>query len=385
MSNEPTPEDWDPRSADAVEDQIATFDRLRRTCPVAYSDSLQWSVFRHADVVRALDDPDTFSNEVSTHVSVPNGMDAPLHTAYRRIIDPYFSAERMAAFEPVCRRIAAGLLGALPTDRDVEIMEALAQPFALQAQAGFLEWPAELHEPLREWVRANHAATRSRDPAATAAVAMAFDRHIRAVLAERRRHPVRRDDAASRLLRERVDGRELTETEIVSILRNWTVGELATIAASVGILVHFFARHPDVLRRLHDERTQLATAIDEILRIQPPLIASRRRTTCPVTVAGRPIGAGERVTLMWASANRDESAFGDPDEFRLDRDPALNLLYGRGPHVCPGAPLARLELRVFAEEFLRLDLRPRLAAAQPPIHAIYPGAGYATLQVRFGP
>jgi cytochrome P450 len=384
MPNESMTADWDPRSADAAGDLTATCDRLRRTCPVAYSTFLHWSVFRHADVARALDDPRSFSNEVSAHPSVPNGMDPPVHTAYRRIIDPSFSAERMSALEPACRRIAADLLDDLPRDREVEVMDALAEPFALRAQAAFLDWPAEQQAPLREWVRANHAATRARDPAAAAAVALAFDQHIRAVLDDCRRAPGGRDDAASRLLREQLEGRALSEAEIVSILRNWTVGELATLAASVGILVYFLARRADVLRQLRADAGLIPPAIDEILRIHPPLVSSRRKTTCPVTIAGRRIDAAERVTLMWASANRDEEIFGDPDEFRPDRDPELNLLYGRGLHVCPGAPLARLELRVLVEELLSRDFAPRLDAARPPVAAIYPGSGFARLFVRFG-
>ncbi|HET9862606.1 MAG TPA: cytochrome P450 [Steroidobacteraceae bacterium] len=376
--------EWDPQSGQAIHDPVANYDAMRRRCPVAHSQLLHWSLFRHADVVRALDQPEIFSNEVSTHLSVPNGMDPPVHTGYRRIIDPYFSAQRMRALEPACRRIAAGLLDAVPADAAVEVMETLAEPFALRAQAAFLDWPAELHAPLREWVCANHAATRSRDPAATAAVALAFDRHIRAVLEARRRGAVTGDDVASRLMRERIEGRELTEAEIVSILRNWTVGELATIAASVGILVHFFAQRPEVVRRLRADTGLLPAAIDEILRIDPPLIASRRKTKCPVTVAGQSLGAGERVTLLWASANRDERTCGDPDEFRTDRDPELNLLYGRGLHVCPGAPLARLELRVFVEEFLARGFEPQVVAAPAPVRAIYPGSGFATLHVRFG-
>jgi cytochrome P450 len=84
---------------------------------------------------------------------------------------------------------------------------------------------------------------------------------------------------------------------------------------------------------------------------------------------------------MWASANRDEAVFGDPDEFRLDRDPALNLLYGAGIHVCPGAPLARLELRVFMEELLRRVPRLALCPDKQPVRAVYPASGFSFLPI----
>ena len=92
--------------------------------------------------------------------------------------------------------------------------------------------------------------------------------------------------------------------------------------------------------------------------------------------------AGDRMTLMWASANRDEAVFGDPDEFRLDRDPSQNLLYGAGIHVCPGAPLARLELRIFLEELLNHTQRLELVPHRVPQKAAYPASGFAVLPLR---
>lgn len=372
--------DWDPFCSDAGKNQIERYDELRRRCPIAHSGALGWSVFRHGDVMRVLEDPDTFSNAVSAHLSVPNGMDPPEHTAYRRIIEPYFSPQRMEAIEPHCRTIAAGLISRLPASGEVEVMAQLAEDFALQAQCAFLGWPVELHAPLRAWVRKNHAATRSRDRSVMAAVAMEFDGHIREVLAARRRaSSATPNDVASELLKEAVRGRELSDEEIVSILRNWTVGELATISAAIGILMHYLAERPSLWEQLRENTGQLHAAIDEILRIDAPLMTARRVTKCPVKLGGQSLAAGERVTLMWASANRDERVFGDPDEFRLDRDPSLNLLYGAGIHVCPGAPLARLELRVFMEELLDKIDRLSLSPEHPPVRALYPAAGFATL------
>ncbi len=107
---EKTEPDWDPRSAEALHDQLAVYDQMREHCPVAYSEFMQWSLFRHEDVLRVLNDHQTFSNAVSRHLSVPNGMDPPEHTPYRRIIEPYFAPDRMEAFEPVCREIVVDLV-----------------------------------------------------------------------------------------------------------------------------------------------------------------------------------------------------------------------------------------------------------------------------------
>lgn len=371
--------DWDPFSPEAAADQIALYDRLRRRCPIAHSEALGTSLLRHADVMRVLDDPRAFSNAVSAHVSVPNGMDPPIHTDYRQIIDPYFSADRMQALEPRCRGIAVDLLERLPDGEEVEFVAQAAEEFALQAQCAFLNWPAELHRPLRDWVRKNHAATRSRNREAMAAVALEFDGHIRDVLRARRSAGANAEDVASELLREQIRGRHLADEEIVSILRNWTVGELATISASIGIIVQYLAAHPEWQRRLRTDRAHIAPAIDEMLRIEAPLMTSRRVTTEPVSLGGTELEAGRRIAIMWASANRDEQVFGDPDELKLDRDPSLNLLYGTGIHVCPGAPLARLELRVFVEELLARFEVERGGAS--PVRAIYPAGGFASVPV----
>lgn len=375
------PADWDPYSAAASENQVATGDELRRRCPVAHSDALGWSLFRHEDVMRALHDPATFSNAVSTRVSVPNGMDPPRHTQYRRIIDPCFSPQRMQAIEPACRDIARDLIAGLP-EGDVDAMDRFADEYALQAQCAFLGWPVELHRPLRDWVRRNHEAVRGRDRAQMAQVAFEFDQHIRSVLAQRRAAGPGTEDLTDQLLCEQVEGRDLEDEEIVSILRNWTVGELATISACVGILAAFCAARPDIQAQLRADSALLPTAIDEILRIEAPLMTSRRIAACPVEIGGRKIEAGERITLMWASANRDERVFGQPEEFRLDRDPAMNLLYGAGIHICPGAPLARLELRVLMEELLRaMEILPQ--PRDRPTRALYPAGGFSVVPVRF--
>ncbi len=378
-----TPADWDPRSEAVLSDQIAAYDAMRRRCPVAYSDYLGWSLFRHADVVRALDAHDVFSSAVSSHLSVPSGMDPPAHTAYRRLIEGHFEPRRVAAFEPSCRAISAELVAALEEGAEIDLVARLARPFAVRVQCAYLGWPEALHAPLLRWVRRNHEATLARDAAAMASVALEFDGYIRDLLAER----IAAGDAAPHdittdLLRQEIDGRPLGHDEIVSILRNWTVGELGTIAACVGILGHYLAANPPVQRRLRDEPGLLPAAIDEILRIHAPLVANRRVTTRAVEIGGRRIAAGERITLLWASANRDEDVFGNPDAFRLDRDPARNLLYGRGIHVCPGAGLSRLELRVVMEELLRATRWIDPAPGRQPTLAVYPASGFSALPLR---
>ena len=375
-----TGDDWDPRAPHVLADQIAAYDELRGRCPVAHSEYLGWSVLRHDDVVAVLQDHETFSNVVSDRLTVPNGMDPPEHTEYRRINDKYFTPDRMAAFEPRCREIARGLLAQLPDEGDVDLMHAVARTYALRVQSAFLGWHVELEEPLRAWVRKNHEATLARDRTAMAAIALEFDGYIRDLLAERRAlGDEAPHDITTELMGDTVFGRPVTDEELVSLLRNWTVGELSTIAASVGIIAEFLASRPEVQEQLRGAPELVERATDEILRIHAPLIANRRVTTRPATLRNRELDAAERVTVIWPAANRDPEVFGDPDEFRLDRDPELNLVYGTGVHYCPGAPLARLELALVTTELLTaFDLAPAKSAAEP-VRAIYPASGFAEL------
>jgi cytochrome P450 len=376
-------QDWDPRSDAVLRDQRAAYDEMRERCPVAYSDFLGWSLFRHEDIIRVLNDPDTFSNAVSRHLSVPNGMDPPEHTGYRRIIESYFRPERMEAFEPQCRTIAASLVQSLLERDEIELISEFANWFSVRVQCSSLGWPAEMYEPLSLWTQKNHKATLAEDRVVMAKIALEFEGYIVRLLQVRRTAGAQAsDDITTSLLRQQVGGRPLRDEQIVSVLRNWTVGEVGTISAAVGILVHYISEHADLQRRLRAQPSLLPAAIEEILRIHGPLVANRRITTHPVEMGGRKIGAGERISLIWISANRDGRVFEDPDAFRLDRDPAANLLYGAGIHVCPGAPLARMEMRVSMEELLARTTRIDPIPDRPPASAVYPASGFATLPLR---
>lgn len=382
MNNGNSP-DWDPHSDTATTDQLAAYDEMRNRCPVAFSKQHQWSLFRHDEIMRVLHDHDTFSNVVSHHLSVPNGMDPPQHTAYRKLIESFFSSDAMSAFEPVCRSLASTLVKNLPRNRSVEVVSTFAQTFALQVQCAFLGWPFSMQEPLRQWSRKNQEAIVKQEREKLSDIAAEFSSYIKELLQTRRDSDEQAPrDVTSVLLQSEVDGRWLTDEEIVSILRNWTAGEIGTIAGAVSILLLFLAEHPELQQELRERPEKLPEAIDEILRIHGPLISNRRRATRSVTVGGRAINAGEKLSLFWISANRDEQVFEDAALFRWGRDQNKNLLYGAGIHVCPGAPLARLELRVLMEEVLAGTKDITLIGAAPT-RAVFPAGGFSQLNIQF--
>ena len=382
MNNSPQP-DWNPTSPEVQRDQRAAYDEMRRRCPVAYSEFMGWSLFRHEDVMRVLLDHETFSSAASRHLNVPSGMDQPEHTAYRRIIEPYFSEKRMAAFETVCRDLAAKLVPSLNSRPEVQFMADAALPFAVQVQCAFLGWPAALHEPLVLWTQRNQEATLAQDRKALSERAREFEAIIDDQLDARVQSKAGPEtDLTASLMREEVWGRALSKEEVASIVRNWTAGEIGTISAANGILAQYLAAHADLQNQLRARPDLLPAAIEEILRIHGPLVSNRRITKRAVEIGGRKIQAGERITLMWIAANRDERVFEEPDSFRLDRDQSQNLLWGAGIHVCPGMPLAQLEMRVFLEELLSHTHEIALVPERAARLAGYPASGYASLPLR---
>jgi cytochrome P450 len=371
--------DWDPRSPRVLADQCAAYDEMRGRCPVARSEMLGWTLFRHEDVSNVLADPDTFSNQASQHRSVPNGMDPPEHGPYRAAIEPFFGPEVLREYAPTCRNIASGLLAALAADGSCDCIERFAMPFAARCQCAFLGWPERMAESMCDWTRRNRQATLDGDRALLTAIAQEFRAFVTQLLAERRsRSEHRKQDITARLLSARVNGEPLTDEDLTSLFRNWTVGEVGSLTAAVGIVVHELASQRGLQERLRQEPALLPVAIEEILRVRGPLVANVRRTTREVQIGGRNIPSGERVTLAWISANRDERVFEDPREVRLDRPQRDSLLFGAGIHVCPGAPLARLEMRIAIEELLRHSSHIELAREGRPTPAVYPANGWAT-------
>jgi cytochrome P450 len=354
---------------------------MRADCPVARSPR-GVTLFRHADVLAAATDPTTFSSAASAHRAVPNTLDPPEHTAFRTAVDAFFTPERIQALEPRLRTIAREIISALPHGVAVDAIADIGNPFAVRAQADWLGWQG-IEDKLLAWMADNHAATRSGDRARTAGVATAFDDLVAAQV--RRRRLLGADapnDPTTELLQVTVNGQLLTDADIVSILRNWTAGDLGSMAAAMGVVVHFLATHPEVQELLRSGAGDLATGIDEMLRIDDPFLVNRRVTTAATQVAGFVLEPGTLVYLNWTSANRDESVFGDPDFYRPEDHAPHNIVYGAGVHVCPGRSLATLELVVAAETLLSLTTRVELVADGEAVRETYPLGGWQRLPVR---
>lgn len=363
-------------------DLRAYTDELRPDHAVVRNDHDEWVLLRHHLVRAAALHDAVFSSAVSRFLQVPNGLDGDTHTAFRAALDPFLSASALAPYEPEFARIAAELVTSLPVGGAVDAVGDIGAAFAVRAQSAWLGWPTDLEGRLLAWVAENHEATRAGDSTRTARVAAEFDGIIASVLAGRSA-ATPPADVTDELLRTEVEGRRLTDAELVSVLRNWTGGDLGSIALCVGVLVHQLAADQELQARLRDgvPDAELDAVIDEVLRLDDPFVSNRRVTTCPVEVGGVELPAGAPVKLHWTSANRDEAVFGDPDTFDPVGHAADNLVYGAGRHACPGRLLATLELRTVVRALLAgtgsIVLDPDAAA----VREVAPVGGWATVPV----
>lgn len=381
-------------------DLRALTDNLRQAHDVIKNDAGEWVLLRHADVVAAALDDERFSSQVSRFLQVPNGMDGAEHEHFRALIDGYLSKEALLPYVSIFDKVAIELMSELPKGKMLNAVDDIGAVFAVRAQCAWLGWPTELEPRLLQWMCDNHSATRSKDDVKMAQVAQDFDDIIRSVLQPYRNtdevagmfkastaetntagnniannvnHSLDMNSVTAQLCHERIDGRELSEAELVSILRNWTGGDLGSIALCVGVIIAHIVKHPEqVSVWLQATDSELETIIDEILRIDDPFVSNRRITTCPVSIGAHKLPKGARVQLNWTSANRDEAVFGDND-FDPQKHAAANVVYGIGKHVCPGRLLATWQLRIATKALLAHFTDITLAAGfslereQPPL------------------
>lgn len=365
-------------------DYRQTLDEQRRTCPVIHGEDGSYTLLSHADVQAAALDAATFSSAVSAHRALPNSLDGAEHQAYRELIDKYMTPEAVALQEPQCHDHAQQIMQGFDAGQMVDAIADIGTPFAVRTQSTWLGWPKSVEGALVSWVADNQRAAGSGDRALHAEIAERFDGIIRGILDQHRSGP--QDDVTWALMNDRVNGHPLDNTELVSILRNWTAGDLGSLAASIGVIVYALASDPGLQEELRWLQSQGRTldfedALEELLRIDDPFVSNRRVTTVDTVVSGVTITAGSRVHLNWTAANRDPEVFPDPNRFDPAANMDNNLVFGIGPHVCPGRGLTLMELRVMVWELLAETKWIHLAEYDFPQREQAPGNGWATVPV----
>jgi cytochrome P450 len=348
-------------------DPFPLYARLRAEAPVARNDTLGlWMVSRHDDVVAVSRDPESFCSskgiltmEIGAEYATPPTMmhtDPPDHTRYRTLVQPGFRPSYMRALEPGIRARARALVDTIEAGVPVDIVRDLAVPLPLQVISDLLGVPEDEWPTFFRWSEAVIPGATDWPEEERARLSMDMVTYLLAAAADRRASP--KDDIISELGAAEVDGDRLTDAELGMFLVQLLVaGNETTRNMMSGGLVGF-AEHPGqwealVQRSDAGANRALPLAVEEMLRWTTPVVAFMRTTTRAVELGGRALGADEPVLMLYASANRDEDAFG-PTASRFDaaRDPNPHVAFGFGAHFCIGAVLARVEGRILLEELL---------------------------------
>lgn len=294
-------------------------------------------------------------------------MDPPTHGEWRRVLNRRFTPWAVAPLEARIRALAVELIEALPADEPVDLVAGLGAPLPVLAIAELLGIPGEDRDDFVRWSDAAIAATDTDlDDEAMAAMgelSRYLDDHARAKAA------APGDDLLSALVGAEVEGRAMTRAEVVMFSITLLVAGNETTRHLISGAVIALAQHPDQRARLAADPTAVAGAVEECLRWVTPIHQFGRTVTAATEVGGVAVDEGDYLLLLYASANRDETAFG-PTADRFDafrHPPTPNLAFGFGEHLCLGAALARLEGRIVLEELL--TRRPDWALAGDPVMA----------------
>lgn len=328
------------------------------------------------------EDAKTYSSAVSAHLQIPNGLDGEEHTQFRALIERYLNPSALASAEEDFFSVAAETAEKYVGKVGVDAVSEVGTHFAVNAMLAWLGWPEEMASRLVQWVANNAWATRSGKRSNTAAVAEEFDQLIREVVQPRYENPG--NDVTSQLIHDEFLGRSLTFDEVVSILRNWTGGDLSSMAYCVGVILHGLGQAPELQERLRQDISEheYNAILDELLRRDSPFVSNRRITTCPVSLGGHTLDEGQRLRVVWTAANRDPDIVVKPDEFNVEKNAGHNLVWGAGPHVCPGRTLSMMELRALTTTLLA---RADVHLAGEGNREVYPSGGWAEMPVTLNP
>ena len=356
-------------STDPSEPVFAWYQQMLATEPVRRDEQGVWHVFRHADVMRVLGDPATFSSDTRVVLPEPEredlmlfargnivNMDPPRHREVRALVNQVFTPRVVAGLEPRISEVTTSLLDAVDDAGDGEaafdLVDALAYPLPVTVIAELLGVPAQDMAVFRRWadglfsVQVSDATVLPTEDMTEQVVPIMREMSDYLLLHIQARRDAPADDLLGRLTTARVGDEVLEDDEIVGLSAILLLAGHITTTALLGNAVLSFDRYPEAWAEVRADRSLLPAAIEEVLRHRAPFPRLGRVTTTEVELGGRTIGPRELVIPWVAAANRDAERFPDPDRFDIHRGAGGHLAFGHGIHFCLGAPLARLEARV---------------------------------------
>jgi len=393
-ANHPTRDDIDLVSGEFYgSDPHEQYAWMRANAPV-YFDGKNgvWGITRYADLKAVAKDPGTFSN--AGGIRPDNGplpmmidMDDPEHFRRRKLVNKGFTPRRVRDLEQKINDVCDEIIDSVCERGECDLVREVAAPLPMVMIGDALGVEPEDRSDLLQWSDDMVSAlSNSASEEAMARAGNAFSNYTgyaSNVIADRRRRAPQ-DDLMSVMVHAEVDGDSLDDDELVQESLLILVGGDETtrhvISGGMGQLL----QHPDQHQKLAENRALLDSAVEEMLRWVTPIKNMARTATRDVEVQGQTIHAGEKLLLLYHSANRDESVFDDPQIFDIERSPNDHVAFGFGTHFCLGASLARLEVKVMIDRLLTRLPDLELVGDTPlrPANFI---SGYESMPVRFSP
>jgi cytochrome P450 len=340
-------------------------DRLREESPVYFNTFAQgyWIFTRHDAVRDIYKTPEVFSSESITpwqpepiYRFVPTQIDAPDHIKYRRILNPWFSPRAVDEAEPMMRELCRRLVEQTAPRGSCNFVNEFALRFPTEAFLAMIGVDTREADKFVGWVEDFFAGfggdAAKLEPMANALTAIR--EHWVMALAERRDDPApRAGDLASFLMHATFDDRPLSDNEILDMLTVLVLAGLDTTRGELGYMFRHLATHPEHRRALIDDPSLVPSAVEEVLRYYTIVFGDGRKVTRDTEFHGVELKQGDMVYGLVSGANRDPRAYENADEFQLDRKRNHHMGFASGPHRCLGQHLARREMQIAVEEWLK--------------------------------
>jgi cytochrome P450 len=279
-----------------------------------------------------------------------------IHMAYRQLADPFVNRKGAAAIQQIIESYASRLLDTIEKAGECDVVREFSSPYAVSVISDLIGFPESLRPDIKAYADAalTYLTYVTSEEQAVAGAKMMVKMHgvVRQMAAERRREP--KEDILTSLATSTIEGRPLSEKEIVYITEELVVGGNETTANAINNGLLFLAQHPELQANLRTHPDQIAPFVEEVLRLHPPINSAHRFTVEDVEIEGIKIPKGTKLYLGTASANRDDAKFACPADFDPQRKGlAQQVTFGGGEHFCLGANLTKIEQNVAYAGWLR--------------------------------